>query len=244
MFYTILLGGMSMKRMKKIYVLLILMLFMAMACPQAMVLTTNLQTVEAASVKLSKGKASLHIGKSINLKVVGTKRKVTWKSNNKTVASVKNGKVVGHQKGTAKITAIVGSKKYHCTVTVKQQKLNCIPSKKATFIGWNRQAINITGFSAKSTKYSTYVDYSKPLTSDYYYPYYCQVSFSGKTNPSSKGEKVTIYLVTGKDSVLYNIFGNLSMDATINSDGTFSSKKIIKLPGLLDSLYIRDAQIN
>ncbi len=45
--------------------------------------------------------------------------KVTWKSSNKSVAAVKNGKVTAKKKGTAKITATVRGKKLTCKVTVK-----------------------------------------------------------------------------------------------------------------------------
>ena len=76
--------------------------------------------VDAKSkVKLNITKATLSIGCSINLKLLNNKKKVTWKSSNKKVASVtKKGKVKAKKKGKVKIIARVGKKKYTCKVTV------------------------------------------------------------------------------------------------------------------------------
>ena len=76
--------------------------------------------VDAKSkVKLNITKATLSIGGSINLKLLNNKKKVTWKSSNKKVASVtKKGKVKAKKKGKASIVAKVGKKKYTCKVTV------------------------------------------------------------------------------------------------------------------------------
>lgn len=74
----------------------------------------------ATTVKLNKDKLSLYVGEADTLKVNNTKGKVTWISSNKKVATVSSGgKVSAVSKGTAKITATLNSKKYSCTVTVK-----------------------------------------------------------------------------------------------------------------------------
>lgn len=79
----------------------------------------------ATKVKINKTKASIYVGKTVQLKVTGTKKKVTWKSSNKKVATVTSkGKVKGVKKGTAKITATVSKKKYVCKVTVKNKETN------------------------------------------------------------------------------------------------------------------------
>ena len=84
----------------------IISLFLAFA----IVLTTfglSSNTSYAASIKLNK---------------TNIKKKVTWYSSNKSVATVsKTGKVTGQKKGTAVITAKVGSKKYRCKVKVSKQ---------------------------------------------------------------------------------------------------------------------------
>ena len=94
---------------KSLAVTLILSLCLTLAAP-----------VDAKSkVKLNITKATLSIGGSINLKLLNNKKKVTWKSSNKKVASVtKKGKVKAKKKGKASIVAKVGKKKYTCKVTV------------------------------------------------------------------------------------------------------------------------------
>jgi len=76
-----------------------------------------------AAVKINKTKATIYVGYSVNLKITGTKEYVMWKTSDKSVATVSNGKVTGVSEGTAIITAIVGSgsnnKKFSCKVTVK-----------------------------------------------------------------------------------------------------------------------------
>lgn len=75
---------------------------------------------EAATVKLSATKKTLTVGKSFTLSVKGTKKKVTWSSSKKSVASVSaKGKVTAKKAGTATITAKVEGKSYTCKVTVK-----------------------------------------------------------------------------------------------------------------------------
>ena len=62
---------------KKRWLLLIAMLIAVMMFP----LTAN------AAVKLNKTKVTLTVGKTVQLKVKGTKNKVNWSSTNKNVAA-------------------------------------------------------------------------------------------------------------------------------------------------------------
>ena len=79
-------------------------------------------TVEAP--RLSKTSISLTVGNKYNLKVTGTKQKITWSSSNKSVAIVlNNGLVITKKVGTAQIYAKVGTKKYVCKVTVKKRQV-------------------------------------------------------------------------------------------------------------------------
>lgn len=83
--------------------------------------------VEAKSkIKLSTTKVSLNGGASKTIKIKGTKKKVKWsvvsgkkniKLKNKKKTSVK---VVGVKRGTAKVQAKLGKKKYICRVTVRK----------------------------------------------------------------------------------------------------------------------------
>jgi hypothetical protein len=75
---------------------------------------------EAATVALNKTMVTLFAGESFILSVNGTTQKVNWKSSDKAIVTVTSkGKITGNKKGTAIITASVGSKKLKCSVTVK-----------------------------------------------------------------------------------------------------------------------------
>lgn len=90
----------------------------------AIILPQNVIVTKAASVKISAKKLSLTVGQSKVLKITGTKEKVNWSTNNKSVATVSSkGKVRAKKTGTAKITAKVARKKFTCTVTVKKKVL-------------------------------------------------------------------------------------------------------------------------
>ena len=89
-------------------------------------------TVKAAvaptGVKLNKTKATVEAGKSITLKATvepsnATNKNVTWKTSDKTIATVDSkGKVITFKTGTVKITAKTSNgKKATCTITVKSK---------------------------------------------------------------------------------------------------------------------------
>ena len=70
-------------------------------------------------IKLNKKSATLEAGKSVSLRVLGTKAKVTWRSSNAGVAAVdKNGKVTAKKQGSVTIRAKVAKKTLKCKVTV------------------------------------------------------------------------------------------------------------------------------
>ena len=88
-------------------------------CPYASSGTTS------KKIKINKTSASLTEGKAVQLKIQGTSQKVTWSSDKRYVASVDSkGKVTAKKKGTAVITAKIGSKKYKCKITVKALALS------------------------------------------------------------------------------------------------------------------------
>lgn len=107
---------------KSLAITLILSLCLTLAAP-----------VDAKSkVKLNITKATLSVGGSINLRLLNNKKKVTWKSSNKKVASVtKKGKVKAKKKGKASIVAKVDKKKYTCKVTVGSASKKNISKKRA-----------------------------------------------------------------------------------------------------------------
>lgn len=131
-----------MKTMKKI-----------MACFMTFVLVATLvvslmpdTAVAATKPKLSKKKVTLTItdkkkSPSVTLKMKGVSKKVAkkakWSTSNKSVATVKKGKVTAKRAGKATITCKVKSKKYTCKVTVKDKR-------KAGTEKADSKALNIT----------------------------------------------------------------------------------------------------
>ncbi len=83
--------------------------------------TVKKKAKDKTTIKLNKSSASVYVKKSIKLKatVKGTGKKVTWKSSDSKIATVKNGKVTGVKAGKATITATVNGKSATCKVTVK-----------------------------------------------------------------------------------------------------------------------------
>ncbi len=109
-----------MKKSMKIKVMAIaLILAFAVAAPVTVPFTGNVAVAEAATVKISKSKVTMEIGATTTLKISGTKSKISWKTDKKSVATVTSkGVVTAQSAGTAKITATVNKKNYTCTVTV------------------------------------------------------------------------------------------------------------------------------
>lgn len=105
----------------------------------------NPMTAEAAAkVKLNKTKATLTITDSkknptVTLKVTGTSRKATWSTSDKTVATVKNGKVTAQKAGNVTITCKVNGKKYTCKVTVVDKRA-ALTKKTITLTMTNKKA--------------------------------------------------------------------------------------------------------
>ena len=96
---------------RNLFLLTLMLLMLSMALPAS----------AAAKIRISKKKATLYVGETLQLKVKGAK-KVTWSSSAKKVAKVsKKGKVTALKKGSAKITAKVNGKKYVCRITVKEK---------------------------------------------------------------------------------------------------------------------------
>ncbi len=78
-------------------------------------------TCKVTVIGLNYSKKTLTTGATLQLKVNGTKKKATWSSNDKKVATVKKGKVTAKSAGKAKITAKVAKKKITCTVYVENK---------------------------------------------------------------------------------------------------------------------------
>lgn len=150
-----------MKHLRKLVTLLAFSLSLAMATPEVLLLSTPTATVEAANVRISKTNATLTKGRTIFLRVIGTKKKPKWSSSNERVAAVTpNGKVKTKAKGTATIKAKVGKKSFKCKVTVETptiSKKSCTLEQGATVqlkmngtkrkIGWRSSNSSIAAVS-------------------------------------------------------------------------------------------------
>lgn len=109
-----------MTSIKKLLSALVIVLSLFVVVPVVVPEISEPYIVSATTVKISKKNLTLNAGKTYTLKITGTNKKVKWSSSNKKVATVNSqGKVTAKKKGTAKITAKVGNKKYTCTVKVK-----------------------------------------------------------------------------------------------------------------------------
>lgn len=87
-------------------------------------------TVQAAA-KISKTKATLYVGETLQLKVTGGSGSATWKSDKTKIATVsKSGLVTAKKVGSCKITVKQGGKTYTCKITVKK-----LPKNYATVNG-------------------------------------------------------------------------------------------------------------
>lgn len=127
------------------------------------VLMVSIPCEAASSAKLSKKKANLFVGESIQLEVTGGSGKVKWQSNNKKIATVsKNGLVTAKKTGTCKITATKGKNKLTCTVQVTK-----LPENYATI---NGKRVKV----GETLKVTYYLQSKKPIgmiSIKYYYDY-------------------------------------------------------------------------
>lgn len=77
-------------------------------------------------------KVTLTVGKTYQLKVTGTKKKIKWNTSNKKIATVSSkGKIKAKKAGKVKIYAKIGKKKLICYLTVKSKKTKKSKNSKA-----------------------------------------------------------------------------------------------------------------
>ena len=134
-----------MKTSKKRMLLLLSIMIMVLVFPAA----------ASAKTSINKKKATLEIGQTTSLKMLGSSKKATWSSSKKSVAVVsKKGVVTAKKAGTATITAKVGGKKYTCKVIVKKVasgSKTTISEKNLTLYVGDTQTLKILGSSKKAS---------------------------------------------------------------------------------------------
>jgi len=247
-----------MRKTKKLVIATIATLALVTIYPSVIPANDIIQ-VEAA-VKISNKKLTLVRGKSKTLKLKGTKGKITWSSNKKSVATVtKKGKVTARKKGTATITAKVGKKKYTCKVTVTNppvdNSVKCIPAKPATFRSYRYESfsvvdeygfemgeireipvdVKINTFSADFVSYKEFSNYGAVITDfDYFYPYTYKVTVSGSVPTKYANKKIGIILSTNDRDA------TLSIETLISANGSFSTTQNVKTLNETSAFYIRN----
>lgn len=157
------------------------------------------QTDAKAKVKLNKKKLVLTVGKKAKLKVKGTKKKVKWSSSKKKIATVtKKGVVKAKKKGTAKIVAKIGKKKYTCKVVVKAKKKAKVTSKPKA----------VTKVTAKPGT----IPSKNPQVSD---------NPSQTTQPSEEGDPTTAKIILNDNvATTWNAYHRPLKDVTVTEGAT------------------------
>lgn len=157
------------------------------------------QTDAKAKVNLNKKKLVLTVGKKAKLKVKGTKKKVKWSSSKKKIATVtKKGVVKAKKKGTAKIVAKIGKKKYTCKVVVKAKKKAKVTSKPKAV--------------AKVTAKPGTIPSKNPQVSD---------KPSQTTQPSEEGDPTTAKIILNDNvATTWNAYHRPLKDVTVTEAAT------------------------
>lgn len=100
----------------------IISLFLCLALVLCPVLSEK-RMMAKSKIYLNRKKVTVTVRKTVKLKIKGTKKKVTWKSLKRKIATVsQKGVVKGCHAGKTSITAKVAGKKFVCRVTVKPKK--------------------------------------------------------------------------------------------------------------------------
>ena len=187
--------------------------WMSLVLAGALVITSvfvpGQQTDAKAKVKLNKKKLVLTVGKKAKLKVKGTKKKVKWSSSKKKIATVtKKGVVKAKKKGTAKIVAKIGKKKYTCKVVVKAKKKAKVTSKP-------KAVAKVTAkpkATAKVTAKPGTIPSKNPQVSD---------NPSQTTQPSEEGDPTTAKIILNDNvATTWNAYHRPLKDVTVTEGAT------------------------
>lgn len=139
----------------------------------------------------------------------GTKKKVKWSSSKKKIATVtKKGVVKAKKKGTAKIVAKIGKKKYTCKVVVKAKKKAKVTSKP-------KAVAKVTAkpkATAKVTANPGTLPSKNPQVSD---------NPSQTTQPSEEGDPTTAKIILNDNvATTWNAYHRPLKDVTVTEAAT------------------------
>ena len=214
-----------MKLLKKIILAILMTVLMLFVTPVIFQVHDIGYTVEAATIKINKTKYTMCKGTTYTLKISGTKKKVTWKTSNSKIATVKKGKVTAKKKGTVTISAKVSGKTYKCKITVEEPKISIT---KYTMNVGKKYTLKLTGTKQK-VAWST--SNSKVAT----------VSSKGKVTAKKAGKATITAKVNGKKykcqitvkaTLKQDILENLSMKMIIPHNGTYNNYASLKVVNL------------
>lgn len=127
-------------KLKLIPILLIILLFLELPI-------NEISRAESATIRISNRSFVLAVNHYKTLSIIGTKRKITWSSSNRTVVTVStNGRVMAKTPGKSIIYAKVSGKKLSCTVTVIK-----LQAKTAVLAVGSSKTLKVYGTSSKIT---------------------------------------------------------------------------------------------
>lgn len=183
----------------------------------------------SAAVKINKSKATVYIGSTVKLKVTGTSKYVMWQTDNKEVATVSKGTVTGIGKGTATITAVIGSGS-------NNQKLTCEVIVKS------RLSTKVTDYEILKDEYiEVPISIKNPKNDETLL--YTLESDSIVSAEWAEGEGHVLRIMpekTGKTSIPVNLcVGDDLRDLTINEDDTLTINIVV----YSDPVWISDAEL-
>ncbi len=218
------------KKMKKVLSMVLCAMLVVTALPF---------TADAAAVKISKKSATVYAGKTLQLKVLNTKKSVKWSTSNKKVATVSSkGLVKGVKEGKATITAKVGKKKYTSKITVKARlnatkatltvggstQLKMYGVSKVTWSTSNKSVATVTSKGKVTAKKAGSATITAKVGKK---KYTCKVTVKAKLNATSKtlkeGENYQLKLTGAAGKVAWTS-SNASV-AAVSSTGKVTAKK-------------------
>ena len=242
-----------MKITRKLLIAFVIVLFAGIVVPNIVPVLNSTISVEAASVKMNVTKKTLYVKKTYTLKLKGTKKKAKWSSSNKSVATVTSkGKVTAKKKGTATITAKVGSKKYTCKITVKPAQISKSTitlykgrsytlkvlgaTQKVKWSSSNKSVATVSSTGKVTAKKKGTATITAKMGSK---KYTCKVTVK---NPGLNATNITVYRGHTYKLKIYGISGKVTWSSSASRVATVNSKGVV-IPGKADGYTIITAKV-